>query len=88
MAQRPGASEYGGEGGIIQSHPDHGEALDNLANRKAVREAAMIERRAGIMEANGILKHYEEIRNPDGTFTIVKEPYDLEQAREDLEKKR
>jgi hypothetical protein len=85
-------SEYGGAPGIIQPdvsrvHPDaaaaglgHESTEDRAADRRGVRDAAMIVRRAGIKEANG--QRLNERRNPD-TGVRENDPYTEEQARED-----
>lgn len=85
-------SEYGGEPGIIQ--PDlsrvdpeaaaaglyHDSTMEGAADRRGVREAAMIMRRAGLKEANGIPATI--VVDPEtGARTIT--PYSEEQARED-----
>lgn len=87
-------SEYGGQPGIIQ--PDIGDpGLDleaaaaglghaadeaRAADRRGVRDAAMVLRRAGLMEVNGVVG--ERITDSEGNVTFV--AYDEAKAREDL----
>jgi hypothetical protein len=84
-------SEYGGAPGIIQ--PDlsrvdpeaaaaglyHDSTAEGAADRRGVRDAAMILRRAGIKDARGVPA--EITFDADGVRTVT--PYSEEQARED-----
>lgn len=86
-------SEYGGVGGILQPDIDGvdaaaaavglGHASDEAraADREGVADAAMVVRRAGLMEARGVVA--ETIIDPDtGVASFVQ--YDEARAREDL----
>jgi hypothetical protein len=85
MAQRPADSEFGGDGGIISTHPDHRTALDNVADRKAGKEQALIMRRAGRMDGYATVT---EKWNPDRRgIDIEVVAYSEEQARAELEEK-
>lgn len=91
MANRGGHSEYGGGPGMIQPGVDgvpaaaaaaglgHESDMARVVDREGVSEAAMIMRRAGLKEANGITA--ESVRQEDGTFLHT--PYSEERARED-----
>lgn len=84
-------SEYGGKPGIIQPGVDRVEAaaaaagyghestMERAVDRDGVRDAAMIMRRAGLKEANGIVA--ERVVDSEGVVTNV--PYSEERARED-----
>lgn len=84
-------SEYGGVPGIIQ--PDitrvdpeaaaaglaHESTADRAADRRGVRDAAMVLRRAGLKGAQGVVASasFDEAGN------YITEPYSEERARED-----
>lgn len=85
-------SEYGGKPGMIQ--PDlsrvdpeaaaaglyHDSTAEGAVDRRGVRDAAMVLRRAGIKGAKGVPQATEV--DPDtGVYSF--EPYTEEQARED-----
>lgn len=86
-------SEYGGQPGIIQPDVDradgdaaaaglgHASDQDRAVDRRGVRDAALVARRAGLMEARGVVA--ETIIDPEtGVATFVQ--YDEARAREDL----
>lgn len=84
-------SEYGGMPGIIQpdlSRVDPEAAAAGLvhdstqegADRRAVRDAAMVMRRAGLKDARGVVG--SSVTDPDTGLTTTT-PYSEEQARED-----
>jgi hypothetical protein len=86
-------SEFGGEPGIIQPDIDgvpeaaaaaglgHASDENRAADRRGVRDAAMVVRRAGMREAAG--KVVETITDPEtGVASFVQ--YDEATAREDL----
>lgn len=86
-------SEYGGQPGVIQPDVDgvdadaakaglgHASDESRAADRRGVRDAALVVRRAGIMEARGVPA--EVIIDPDtGVHSFVQ--YDEARAREDL----
>ena len=86
-------SEYGGQAGIIQPDLDRvdadaaraglGHASDDTraADRRGVRDADMVVRRAGLMEARGVPA--ETTVDPDtGVYSFIQ--YDEERARQDL----
>lgn len=85
-------SEYGGKPGIIQ--PDlsrvdpeaaaaglyHDSTQEGAADRRGVRDAAMVVRRAGLKAARGVVA--STTVDPDSGLTTTT-PYSEEQARED-----
>lgn len=85
-------SEYGGMPGIIQ--PDlsrvdpeaaaaglsHNSTAEGAADRRGVRDAAMVLRRAGLKDARGVVA--SSVTDPDTGLTTTT-PYSEEQARED-----
>lgn len=87
-----GHSEYGGAPGVVQPGLDrvdpaaaaaglgHESTAERAADRRGVRDAAMIMRRAGLKEARGV--RMNERRNPE-TGVRENDPYTEEQARED-----
>lgn len=86
LQDRPGESEYGGKGGILQREEDgHSSFAETAADRQGVKEAAMVLRRAGRMD--GYAK-VTETWNPDRRgIDIEIEPYSEEQARRELEER-
>lgn len=91
MANRGEASEFGGSPGVIQ--PDitrvpreaaqaglgHESVDARAADRRGVRDAAMVVRRAGLKAAQGVVASSSIDANGDYVF----EPYSEEKARED-----
>lgn len=87
-----GHSEYGGAPGIVQPGVDrvdpaasaaglgHESTAERAADRRGVRDEAMIIRRAGLKEANGLRLNTRV--NPE-TGVTENDPYTEEQARED-----
>ena len=86
VGDRPGESEYGGKGGILQRAEDgHSSFADTAADNKGVKEAAMVMRRAGRMDPYG---QRTEVWNPDRRgIDIEYVPYSEEQARAELEER-
>jgi hypothetical protein len=83
---RPGESEFGGKGGILQRTEDgHSSFADTAADSDGVREAAMVVRRAGRMDGYA---EFKETRNPDTKMIDIEVvPYSEEQARRELEER-
>lgn len=85
--QRPGESEYGGKGGILQRAEDgHSSVAETAADRKGVAEAAMVLRRAGRRDGEA---QVTETWNPERRgIDIEVVPYSEEQARRELEERK
>lgn len=86
VADRPGESEYGGKGGILQRAEDgHSSRAESAADRKGVKEAAMVLRRAGRRDGEAKVT---EAWNPERRgVDIFVEPYTEDQARAELEER-
>lgn len=94
MANRGTHSEFGGAPGIIQPGVDgdipveaaaggygHDSTVGGAVDRRGVRDAALVARRAGLKDARGILA--DQIVDPD-TGEVTNVAYSEELAREDL----
>lgn len=93
MANRGNHSEYGGSPGIIQPGLEgvpsdaaaggygHDSTAEGAVDRRGVRDAALVARRAGLKDARGVLA--DQIIDPD-TGDVTNIPYSEELAREDL----
>lgn len=81
--KRPPSGEYARDGGIISDHPDHQVALDELADNRAVKEQAMIQRSAGRNDESAVTETWV----PGVGIDIQVTPYSEEQARARLQEK-
>ncbi len=87
MANRPGASEYGGKGGILQRAVDgHSSEAETAVDRQGVKEAAMVARRAGRLD--GYAAVTEVVNAATGGIDIFIVPYTEAQARTELEERK
>mgnify|MGYP000386128381 CR=1 FL=1 len=86
LRDRPGESEYGGKGGVLQRAEDgHSSFQETAADTDGVREAAQVTRRAGRLDGYATVT---ETWDPERKgFDIEVQPYTEEQARTELEER-
>ena len=85
IGDRPGESEYGGKGGMIQRAEDgHSSRAVDAADRQGVAEEAMVLRRAGKRTNTNPM---QEVYVPGEGIQILKFPMTEDQARAELEER-
>lgn len=86
LADRPGESEFGGVGGLIQPElRGHPSRADVAVDRQGVDDAAMVLRVWARRESDGLVKSDTEVRNDDGTITRIVVQYSEEDVRQELQ---